>query len=333
MNDLTVSAIDRQNILNNQEALENIQRYLGVSGMYFDGQFMFTKEQVSSFYNVDPSTIDQYLTKYESEIKRNGYKVLKGPLLKKFKEEFGMIIDLPSKTPQLGLFNFRSFLNLGMVLAESEMAKAVRSKMLDIVIDTFNEKVGGSTKYINQRDEDFFISMLKEPQYRKDFTSALHDYLDMGNYKYAYYTDEIYKCIFNENAKEYRQILKLEESENPRDTMYSEILNLIASLESGVSFELKKRSKEIGRKLTKDEMDELIKSFAKHPVHKPHIETARTKMASRDYGFRGLLHQNIKHYLSSVDLSDYRRFLGDKSKTLQDRIDENIDIFKRLKDR
>ena len=333
MNDLTVSAIDRQNILNNQEALENIQEYLGVEGMYFEEQFMFTKEQVSDFYNIDPSTIDHYLTKYESEIKRNGYNVLKGNALKKFKQEFGDLIDLPSKTPRLGLFNFRSFLNLGMVLAESEMAKAVRSKMLDIVIDTLNKKVGGSTKYINQRDDDFFISILKEPQYRKEFTKALHDYLEMGNYKYAYYTDEIYKCIFKENAKQYKQILKLEESENPRDTMYSEILNLIASFESGLSFEMKKRSEKLGRRLSKNEMDNLIQTFSNHPLHKPHIETARTKMASRDYGFRGLLHENIKHYLSSVDLSDYQRFLGDKSKALQERIEDNLDIFKRLKDR
>lgn len=52
-----------------------------------------------------------------------------------------------AKAPQLGVFNFRSFLNLGMLLTESEKAKALRSKILDIVIDTLNEKLGGSTKY------------------------------------------------------------------------------------------------------------------------------------------------------------------------------------------
>ena len=65
-----------------------------------------------------------------------------------------------------------------MLLVESEMARALRSKILDIVIDTLNEKAGGSTKYINQRDEDFLNAILKEPHYRKEFTQALNTYLE-----------------------------------------------------------------------------------------------------------------------------------------------------------
>ncbi len=328
-----MSAIDRQNILNNHDAITNIQQYLGITGMLFQSEFRFTKEQLADFYGVDTSTVDSYLSQYETELKHNGYELFKGLKLKAFKEEFGGIINIQSKTTQLGVFNFRSLLNLGMLLVESEMAKAIRSKMLDIVIDTLNYRLGGSTKYINQRDEDFFHSMLKEPHYRKEFTNSLHKYLEMGNYKYAYYTDEIYRCIFKENAKEYKQILKLEEEENLRDTMYSEILNLIASFETGIAHEMELKSTSLGRKITKSEMDALLKTFAEHPLHKPHIENARTKMATRDYGFRQVLHDNLKNYVSSIDLSDYQRFLGEKSKSLQERIDENIDVFKRLKDR
>lgn len=333
MKDLTTSPIDRQNILNNVDAVTNIQTYLGVSGMLFNGEFRFTKEQVADFYKIDPSTIDSYLSQYEKELKHNGYELFKGATLKSFKTQFGGVINIQSKTTQLGIFNFRAFLNLGMLLGESEMAKALRSKMLDIVIDTINQRLGGTTKYINQRDEDFFHSILKEPLYRKDFTAALHDYLNMGNYKYAYYTDAIYKCIFQENAQEYKKILKLEEQENPRDTMYAEVLNLIASFETGLAHEVQKESERIERKLEKEEMDELLKTFSEHPLHKPHIINARTKMASRDYGFRQILHKNLKEYVHSIDLSDYQRFLGDKSKDLQTRIEENIEVFKRLKNR
>ena len=52
-----------------------------------------------------------------------------------------------------------------MLMAESEKANALRSGVLDIVIDTFNQKFGGSMKYINQRDEDFFHAIIKEPYY------------------------------------------------------------------------------------------------------------------------------------------------------------------------
>ncbi|RYM32312.1 DNA-binding protein [Brumimicrobium glaciale] len=333
MKDLTISAIDRQNILNNLEAINNIQSYLGVTGMLFKNEYRFTKDQISEFYNIDISTIDSYLSNYDKELKHNGYELLKGKLLKSFKEEFGGIINIQSKTTQLGVFNFRAFLNLGMLLVESEMAKAVRSKMLDIVIDTLNDQLGGSTKYINQRDEDFFHSMLKEPHYRKEFTTALHDCLELGPYKYGYYTDEIYRFIFKENAKEYKHILNLKDNENVRDTMYSEVLNLIASFETGIAHEMQAKFTALGRKLSKHEMDELLVSFANHPLHKPHIENARTKMATRDYGFRKVLHDNLENYITSIDLSDYQRFLGDKSQSLQERINDNIEIFKRLKDR
>ncbi len=333
MRDLTSSGIDRQNILNNLDAVSNIQEYLGMKSMLFESEFRFTKEQVADFYKVDTSTIDYYLSQYEKELKHNGYELLKGRTLKSFKEQFGGILNIPSKTTQLGVLNFRAFLNLGMLLVESEMAKAIRSKMLDIVIDTLNNRLGGSTKYINQRDEDFFHSIIKEPLYRKEFTTALHNHVKMGNYKYAYYTDAIYKCIFQENAKEYKQILKLEEQENPRDTMYAEVLTLIASFEIGLAHEIELKANVLGRMLEKNEVDELIKTFAEHPQQKPHIENARTKMATRDYGFRQVLHENLKNYIGSIDISDYQRFLGDKSRALQDRIEESIDVFKRLKDR
>ena len=105
-----------------------------------------------------------------------------------------MIID--KKSPVLGIFDFRSFLNIGMLLRESEVARELRQTILDIVIDTINQKTGGGTKYINQRDRDFVIIYFKSENYRKDFTNALRDYVEMGNFKYPYFTDNIYKSTF-----------------------------------------------------------------------------------------------------------------------------------------
>ena len=333
MKDLTSSNIDRQNVLNNPLVLSNLRDYLGVPGMLFQEEYRYTKQQISEFYQIDVATIDRYLENYEKELKHNGYIVLKGGKLKEFKTDFGHIINLSSKTSQLGVFNFRSFLNLGMLLVESEMAKALRSKILDIVIDTLNEKSGGSTKYINQRDEDFLNTILKEPHYRKEFTQALSSYLDLGNFKYSIYTSKIYECIFKENAVEYKKILNLNEKENARDTMYSEVLKLIASFEIGLAHEMKEKYNSLGRKLTKVEMDMLLFQFSEHPLFKPLIEDARIKMASRDYGFRKVLHDSLKNYVNTVSQSDFERFLGEKSKALEERIDENIDVFKRLKNR
>lgn len=333
MKDLTSSTVDRQNILNNPLVLNNLRDYFGVPGMLFQEEYKYTKQQISEFYQIDTVTIERYLENNENELKHNGYIVLKGKNLKEFKNQYGHILNLSSKTSQLGVFNFRSFLNLGMLLIESEMAKALRSKILDIVIDTLNEKAGGSTKYINQRDEDFLNTILKEPHYRKEFTGALNLYLDLGNFKYSIYTSKIYECIFKENAVEYKKILNLTENENVRDTMYAEILKLIASFETGLAHEMKEKYNYLGRKLTKSEMDELLLHFSNHPLFKPLIDDARIKMASRDYGFRKIFHENLKNYINSVSNSDFERFLGEKSKALEERIDENIDVFKRLKNR
>ena len=333
MKDLTTSTIDRQNVLNNRLAVYTIQDYIGFSGLYFNEEYVFTKSMLASFYNIGESTIDRYLENNEQELKNNGYQILKGKKLKAFKERYGKDFNITSKTPQLGIFNFRAFLNLGMLLVESEKAKALRSKILDIVIDSLNQKTGGNTKYINQRDEHFLNAIAREPHYRKDFTDALRDYLDLGNFKYPYYTDKIYESIFKENAKEYKQILKLEQKVNVRDTMYSEVLNLIASYETGLAYEMKQKSEQLGRKLKQGEMDDLLKAYSEHPRNKPLIEDARTKMATRDYGFRQVFHENLKRYVNSISKSDFDRFLGEKSKSLEERIDENIDVFKRLKNR
>ncbi len=207
-------------------------------------------------------------------------------------------INVPNKTPSLGLFNFRAFLNLAMLLTESEKAKTIRSIILDIVIDTINERTGGGTKYINQRDEDFIVNYLQGEDYREEFTDALWDYVDMGKAKYPIYTDKIYKSIFKENSQEYRQILKLHDKENVRDTMYSEVLRLISSYEAGVAEVLQNEYQRLGRKLKSVEVDNLFREFENQRLWVPQIEDARNKMASRDLGFRDALHIRLKEYIS-----------------------------------
>ncbi len=131
--------------------------------------------------------------------------------------------------------------------------------ILDIVIDTINQRTGGGTKYINQRDEDFIFAYFQEENYRKDFTDALRDFVAMGNFKYPLYTDKIYVSIFREKAQEYRKVLRLHKEDNVRDTFYAEILDLVASYEYGFAKVLEEAFGKKGRKLTSWEVDELLK--------------------------------------------------------------------------
>ena len=113
--DLTTSAIERQNILNNPVALPRIQEELGVKALEFEGRYVLTKQMVADYYGVDIRTISRYIQNNQEELEYNGYFLCKGNSLKDFKLRFGKDIDVPNKTPQIGLFVFRSFLNIGML--------------------------------------------------------------------------------------------------------------------------------------------------------------------------------------------------------------------------
>lgn len=333
MKDLTVSNIERQNILNNRFAVGKIQESLDIEGIFFENEYRFTKKMVADYYEVEERTIERYLEKFSDEISANGYVLCKGKLLKQLKLEFAPVINVGSKTTQLGLFNFRSFLNIGMLLTESEKAKILRSAILDLVIATINEKTGGGTKYINRRDVNYISSAITEENYRRNLTSAMNQYVDGHHtYKYSQVTDYIYKAVFKENAKEYRNILKLDAKDNVRHTLYSEVLLVISSFENGVGAAIQQRYKEKGNvRLTMSEVEQIVNDLAEHPMQKPYLNDARTKMASRDYSFRDAYHGNIAEYLKAVSPEEYERFIGDQSIDFDNILAENKDVLKRLK--
>jgi hypothetical protein len=337
--DLTNSAIDRQNILNNPYALAEIEKTAGIRGIPFEGKTVVLKEQVAAFLEVTVRTVENYLEKNADELAQNGYEVVAGNRLKALQltiQELGdpeINFGITAKTVRLGVLDFRAFLNLAMLMTESQRAGLLRKLILDIVIDTINQRTGGGTKYINQRDEDFIQSAFIEENYRKQFTDALDHCIDMGKFKYAIYTNKVYVSIFREQADEYRKVLRLSNKASVRDTFYSEVLDLIAAYECGFADILVQESKSKGRKLSSGEADALFSMFESNALWKPLIEKARNKMASRDLAFRDALHLQLKDYVTPLKRDEFERFLGEKSKELAERLEEAKDVMKRLKER
>lgn len=334
--DLTTSAHDRQNILNNSYALTHAEKHMALGGIEFNGEKVFTKSQLIELFDVSDTTIERYINNHLDELKNNGYTLLRGKSLKDFKEiADGTLINEGTKTSILGIFKFRSVLNLAMLLVESEQARAIRARLLDIVIDTLAERSGGHTKFINQRDEDYLVAAFKDESYRKKFTDALDEYVEGNKWKYGNLTNSIYQSIFHENANEYRSVLKLHQNDKIRDTMYSEVLTLISSFEAGLAHEIKQKAEQLGRKLTYKEAESILKQMERHPLYEPMLVDVRTKMASRDLCFRDALHEKLEAYVKAVPAGDFERFLGEKSKSLEERLNdpETLEVFKRLKDR
>ena len=332
--DLTTSQIDRQNILNNPYALQKVQENLDIQFVNFKGTLYATKQMVADFYEVDIKTITRSLEDNEAELRFNGYTVIQGNELKDFKLNAGKDINVPTKTTILGLFDFRSFLNIGMLLTRSEKAKRLRAMMLDIVIATINNKTGGGTTYINWRDRDFIPAAIQEEDYHKKFTSAVKAYVT-GNAtgKYGEITNMIYKAVFCEHAEEYRALLKLKPSDNVRRTLYTEVLRVISSFENALADSMKRRSEDIERKLAMSEIQRMVNEIAETPLMEPFLYEARQKMASRDNAFRQVTHEELLGYMKALSPEEFDRFLGDKSVDIEKLLlesDENKDYLQTL---
>jgi len=358
--DLTSSSIDRKHFLNNNFAIKEVYKQVGFYGIKHDGKSRFTRQQIAQYFEVDIRTTERIVENHKEKLEQSGYELYTGSSLKYFKEHVANFVkaakeaphvsdihvgnivqlydnelDSLSKSPQLSVFTCKAFLNVGMLLAESENAQKLRYLILDIVIDVLNKKLGGKTKYINQREEEFLPSAIREYNYRQEFTNALDYYIVENKFKYRQLTDKIYKSIFKEHAKEYRQILKLNTKESLGNTMYSEVLDLIAGHENGsVSF-LKAEYEKNKRKLALSEAHMLFSNYETltEATLTPLREKARSLMASRDLAFRDALHEKLKDYVDEVSSEDYDKFLGERSMGLDKRLEDNKEVFKRLKDR
>lgn len=335
--DLSNSRIDRQNILNNELAIKEIEERGIVEAVFFNDRLLLTKEMVSNYFQVDIRTIERYISANINELKENGYKVLRGKELKEFikcyNEHFGTDINVGTKTTVLSVFDFRAFLNMAMLLSESEKARELRQFILDIVIDLINRRTGGGTKYINQRDKNYLFSSLQEDNYRRQFTDALKAYVVEDKFKYAHFTDLIYVSIFKEKAREYKKILDLKASEKARDTFYSEILDIIAAYESGLADAMKQRYEAVGHQLSIDEAESLFHEFENLALWKPLINRGRVKMASRDMALRDAFHYQLAEYIQPLDKGEYQKFLGTTGDELELLMKENSEVLKRLKER
>jgi hypothetical protein len=295
---------------------------------------------VVEFFQVSEDSIDRALADYSDELGRNGYEIVTGKRFVDLKNTVGLRKFAGTKTTRVGVFDFRSFLNLAMVLTSSTVAEELRSKILDIVVATLHEKAGKNRKYINQRDETFLPSYITNTEVRRSFIDSINECVEGNNNKYPYLTNLIYKDLFGENAREYRKLLKLGERENLRHTFYREILDIISGYEEGVTAALKEAYQNKGSKLSKEEAEMIMKQAFNSPFLRVPKETARRLMASRDKAFREIIHEALLPYIEALPQEEYEKFLKDEAKVIEAKtkefigiIDKNKAVFDRLKDK
>ena len=146
-----------ENCIRNIKVLENVKKILTFGNTEF-----ITTQMVADYFEVEKKTIEKLIERNKEELEENGLKVFKG------KEVKDLVSDKMSVTNFRGYFiiddqkfannkniliSKRVLLNIGMLLRDSEVAKELRRRILDIVHDA--EQGKGSIETIeNEINEE-----------------------------------------------------------------------------------------------------------------------------------------------------------------------------------
>jgi len=116
-----------------------------------------TVDMVANYYEVDKDAIEWHIRNNKDELNSDGMRVLKGKELSEFKAES----QIESRAGSLTIIPRRAILRLGMLIEKSEIAKQVRTYLLD---------VEGNTKI-----EDKLIALTQK---NNNIVSVLNDKVD-----------------------------------------------------------------------------------------------------------------------------------------------------------
>ncbi len=134
---LTESAyIESKSVRDNQVASLSDERaeaiLMKIKSLYFalwEGTGTTTTSALVDYYEVSTETIQKIIQRHRDELKSDGLKNIRGKALKDVVD----ILSISKKTPQLTIWIPRAALRLGMLLRDSEVAKAVRTSLLNAV--------------------------------------------------------------------------------------------------------------------------------------------------------------------------------------------------------
>lgn len=113
-----------------------------------------TVQMVADYYEVDIDAIEWHIRNNKDELMSDGLKVLKGKELSEFKTESG----IQSRAGSLTIIPRRAILRIGMLLRDSEVAKRVRTYLLNV-----EENTDINTKLVSLSEEsNGLIKVLKE---------------------------------------------------------------------------------------------------------------------------------------------------------------------------
>jgi hypothetical protein len=139
MNDLilleSVSARNEKlSNLSQDASLDHLNRAKSLVMAMWQGTGVATTEQMAGYYEVSIDTVKMMLTRHRDEFESDGVKEIKGKDLKVLYSQGSNGLLLPEKVTRLNIWTPRAALRLGMLLRDSEIAKQVRTLLLDVAM-------------------------------------------------------------------------------------------------------------------------------------------------------------------------------------------------------
>lgn len=116
----------RESVIDHVDVLDKVKRLI-----MLPDDIHVTVEMVADFYEVSNDVIRKVSARKKEELESDGMRTIHGKELKDMKSFCG----LSRNVGRLTLFNRRSVLRVGMLIEESGVASAIRSKLLDIEED------------------------------------------------------------------------------------------------------------------------------------------------------------------------------------------------------
>lgn len=149
----------RNKVINRTEVLDKVGDLLLLPNTEYA-----TIEQVANYYNVGIEAIQSIVKRQRDELNSDGFKTLTGSETKSFLVKSNMNVTnfrgyFEADGQRFayrsnGLFPKRAILRVGMLLRDSEIAKEVRTRLLDIVHDVEQENPEIITNVISEISEE-----------------------------------------------------------------------------------------------------------------------------------------------------------------------------------
>ncbi len=193
----------RSKYLNKLNVLEKVKELITLPNTE-----LMTTKMVAEWYDVSEKLIQWHIMQNKDELTENGLKVIEKDELKEFKRKLTSLVELgQSQSPldqfgiglrakSLTILSKRAILNLGMLLRDSQVARRVRTVLLDIEESSSHEQ---KTSEIDREkeltmkvvfagsEEEMLVALRELREYKDRHIKQLEEKLEEQKPKVSYY--------------------------------------------------------------------------------------------------------------------------------------------------